>query len=136
MRSVLKRNPYWLKFAAKVFVCVLFVNLLMLPLLWMFNILPTLILVIIYEGAILAIVGGVQLLLSFVHYRRNSDRTIDQRYPYPGSGWLDHRILFRRLNPEERKRYRQEGRIIVIFGFILWATAVIMHFLLLINWAN
>ena len=106
MRSVLKRNPSRLRFAAKVVVYVLFANLLMVLLLWMFDILPTLILAIIYEGAILTIIGGVQRLLLFVHYERDSDRTIDQRDPYLGSGWLDHRILFRRLNPEERERYR------------------------------
>ncbi len=128
MRSVLKRNLSRLKFMAKVVMYVLFANLLIVLLLWMFDILPTLILAIIYEGAILTIIGGVQLLLSFVHYKSNSDRTIDQRYPYPGPGWLDHRILFRRLNPEERVRYRQEGRIIVVFGFILWAAAIIMHY--------
>lgn len=128
MRSVLKRSPCWLKFATKVLAYVLVANLLMLALLWSLNILPTLIPFLIYEGAILAIAGGVQLLLSFVHYRRNNDRTIDQRYPYPGSGWLDHRILFRRLSPDERKRYRQEGIIILTFGVTVWATAMIMHF--------
>ena len=126
MRSILKRTPYWLRFSAEVLVCVSAVNLSILPVLWLFNTLPTLILVIAYEGAILAIVGGIQLLLSFVHYKSNSDRTVDQRYPYPGSGWLDHKILFGRLNPKARKRYRQEGKIMIILGLILWATAMII----------
>ncbi len=127
MRSILKSTPYWLKFSAEVLVCVSAVNLLISAVLGLFDTLPTLILVIAYEGAILAIAGAIQLLLSFVHYKSNSDRTIDQRYPYPGPGWLDHRILFRRLDPEARKRYRQEGRSMIIIGFILWATAMIIH---------
>jgi len=102
------------------------VNLFVLPILWISNILSAVIFV--YEGVFLLFVGGVQLLLSLVYYKKNYHSTVDQRYPYPGSGWLNHRILFKRLTPEERKRYRQEGIIVVMIGFILWLIAIIVHF--------
>ncbi|TET62665.1 hypothetical protein E3J49_07605 [Candidatus Bathyarchaeota archaeon] len=78
-------------------------------------------------------VGGVQFLLSFIYYKENCHSTINQRYPYPGSGSLDHRIVFKRLTTEERKRYRQEGKIMVMIGLILWLIAVIVHFFIFID---
>ena len=131
MRSIFERNLHWIRFVIKVFGYVAVVNLFVLPILWVSNILSAL--VFVYEGTVLLFVGGVQFLLSFVYYRRNCDATIDQRYPYPGSGWFDHRILFKRLKPEERKRYRQEGIIMIMIGFILWLTAIIVHFFIFIH---
>ena len=106
-------------------------NLLVLPILWISNI-PSAV-IFVYEGGFLVFVGGVQFLLSFIHYKKNYYSTIDQRYPYPGSGWLDHRILFKRLTPEERKRYRKEGIIMVMIGSILWLIAIIAHFFIFIH---
>ena len=131
MRFNFERNVRWIKFAMKVFGYVAVINLFVLPILWISNILSAVIFV--YEGAFLLFVGGVQLLLSFVYYRKNYDSTIDQRHPYPGSAWLDHRTVFKRLTPEERKRYRQEGIILVIIGFILWLIAIIVHFFIFVN---
>jgi len=112
----------------KVLGWVAIINLLVLPVLWVLEMLSAL--VFVYEGAVLVFVGGVQFLLSLVYYRRNADRTVDQRYPYPGSGWLDHRILFKRLTPEERKRYRQEGIVTASAGFGLWLIAIATYFLI------
>ena len=114
----------------KVFGYVAVVNLFVLPILWISNILSAVIFV--YEGAFLVFVGGVQFLLSSIYYKKNCYLTIDQRYPYPGSGWLDHRIVFKRLTPEERKRYRKEGIIMVIIGLILWLIAIIVHFFIFV----
>lgn len=126
MRFIFKRNVRWIRFTMKVLGYVAVVNLFVLPILWISNILSAVIFV--YEGALLVFVGGVQLLLSFVYHKKNYDSTIDQRYPYPGAGMLDLRILFKRLTPEERKRYRQEGIIIVVIGLVLWLTTIIIHF--------
>lgn len=126
MRSIFERNVRWFKFVMKIFGYVAVVNLFVLPILWISKILSAVIFV--YEGAFLVFVGGVQFLLSLIYYKKNHYSTIDQRYPYPGSGWLDHRIVFKRLTTEERKRYRQEGIIVVIIGFALWLTAAITHF--------
>lgn len=131
LKSTLERDIHWIRFGMKVFGYVAAVNLFVLPILWVSNILSAL--VFVYEGAVLVLVGGAQFLLSFLYYRRNSDSKIDQRYPYPGSGWLDHRILFKRLKPEERKRYRQEGMITVMVGFTLWLVALATHFLIFIH---
>jgi len=130
MRFIFGRNVHWIKFVIKVFGYVAVVNLFVLPILWISNILSAVIFV--YEGAFLVFVGGVQFLLSFIYYKKNYYSTIDQRYPYPGSGWLDHRIVFKRLTPEERKRYRKEGIIMVMIGSILWLIAIIVHFFIFI----
>jgi len=131
MRFIFERNVHWIKFMMKIFGYVAVVNLFVLPILWISNILSTVIFV--YEGAFLVFVGGVQFLLSFIHYKKSYYSTIDQRYPYPGSGWLDHRIVFKRLTPEERKRYRQEGIIMVMIGSVLWLIAIIAHFFIFIH---
>jgi len=131
MRLTFERNVRWIKFVIKVFGYVAVVNLFVLPILWISNILSPVIFV--YEGVFLVFVGGVQFLLSFIYYKENCHSTINQRYPYPGSGSLDHRIVFKRLTTEERKRYRQEGKIMVMIGLILWLIAVIVHFFIFID---
>jgi len=131
MKGILERNVDWIKFVMKVFGHVTVVNLFVLPILWISNTLSAVIFV--YEGAFLLFVGGVQLLLSLVYYRKNYHSTIDQKYPYSGSAWLDHRILFKRLTLEERKRYRKEGKIMVMIGFILWLIAILAHFFIFIH---
>jgi len=45
------------------------------------------------------------------------------------TGWWDFK-KFAKLTPEERNRYRKEGRIIMMIGFILGLTAIIIHFFL------
>ena len=131
MRFIFERSVGWIKFVMKIFGYVAVVNLFLLPILWISNILSAVIFV--YEGAFLVFVGGVQFLLSCLFYKKNYHSTIDQRHPYPGSGWLDHRIVFKRLTPEERKRYRQEGIIMIMIGFILWLTAIIVHLFIFIH---
>ncbi|TET20681.1 hypothetical protein E3J74_01810 [Candidatus Bathyarchaeota archaeon] len=131
MKVIFERNVDWIKFVVKVFGYVAVVNLFVLPILWISNILSAAIFV--YEGGFLVFVGGVQLLLSLLYYRKNCHSTINQRYPYSGSAWLDHRILFKRLTTEERKRYRKEGTIIVMIGSILWLIAILAHFFIFIH---
>jgi hypothetical protein len=131
MRFIFERHVRWIRFVMKVFGYVAVVNLFVLPILWISNILSAIIFV--YEGGFLVFVGGVQFLLSLIYYKKNNYSTIDQRYPYPGSGWLDHRIVFKRLTPEERKRYRKEGIIMVMIGSILWSIAIIAHFFIFIH---
>ena len=131
MRFIFERNVRWIKFVIKVFAYVTVINLFVLPILWISKILSPVIFV--YEGAFLVFVGGLQFLLSFIHYKETYHSTINQRHPYPGSGWLDHRIVFKRLTTEERKRYRQEGIIMVMIGLILWLIAIIVRFFIFAN---
>ena len=132
MKAAFERNANWIEFVMKVFGYIAVVNLFVLPILWISNILSAVIFV--YEGAFLLFLGGAQLLLSLAYYRKNAHSTVNQRYPYPGSAWLDHRILFKRLTPEERKRYRQEGIVTASAGFGLWLIAIATYFLIFARW--
>lgn len=131
MRPLLKRNVRWIKFVVKVSGYVAIANLSVMPILWILNILSPVVLV--YEGVFLVFLGGVQWLLSLIYYRKNYHSAIDQTYPYPGPSMLDHKRIFKRLSPEERERYRQEGIIMVIIGLILWTIAIVVSLLNVIH---
>jgi len=45
------------------------------------------------------------------------------------TGWWDYK-KFAKLTPEERNRYRKEGIIMIMIGFILGLIAIIVHFFL------
>lgn len=128
MKFVLWRNASWIRFVMKVAVYVVTVNLFVLPVLWILGVLSAIILV--YEGTFLMLIGGIQFFVSFLYYKENAHSTIDQKYPYPGSGLLNHRIVFKKLKSEERKRYRQEGIIMVLIGLIVWLAAAVSHLLI------
>ena len=123
MGSVFTRSADWVSFSIKVLTYTAVVNLCVLPILWVSNTYSALIFV--YEAAVLLFLGGVELLLSYVYYEKDTSSAIDQKYPYPGPSILNHKQVFKRLKPDERKRYRQEGMIMVVFGLSLVLVAII-----------
>lgn len=114
---------HWaLRFTAKILGWTLVLNLTALLILWFLELLRLFALILVYEALLILIIGVLQVLSSFI-YRKNS-------FPshYAGrTGWFDFR-KFAKLKPEERQRYRQEGKIMVIVGFILLALATVTHF--------
>lgn len=117
------------RFAVKVLGYVAVSNLLALPVAWLADIRYAV--VFAYEGVILVVLGGIQFLLSCVHYVKDHYSTLDQRYPYPGPSMLDLKRLFKRLTREERNRYRQEGTVMMAIGFTLCLAALFDY----LSWA-
>lgn len=123
MKFVFKRNVHWmLVFVLKILGYIITSNLIILPILWILKILHLFSLILIYEGFFTIFIGVLQVLGSFI-YRENS---IPYRLGFR-TGWFDFR-KFAKLKPEERQRYRQEGIIMAMIGFIPLITAIIVHF--------
>lgn len=131
MGLVSNRNVNCVRFVIKVLTYTALVNLVVLPILWISNTYSALIFV--YEGAVLLFLGGVELLLSYIYYEKETSSTIDQKYPYPGPSILNHRQVFKRLKPEERKRYRQEGVIMVVLGLSLGLVAIVAQLVAMVQ---
>lgn len=116
------RDVHWvLVFVVKILGYIIVLNLIVLPILWVLRILNLLTLVLIYEALFISITGVFQILSSYI-YREN-------RFPPSGvaSGWFDFK-RFAKLKPEERQRYRQEGKIMITVGLILLVAAITAHF--------
>jgi len=111
-----------LVFVLKILGYIITSNLIILPILWILKILHLFSLILIYEGFFTIFIGVLQVLGSFI-YRENS---IPYRLGFR-TGWFDFR-KFAKLKPEERQRYRQEGIIMAMIGFIPLITAIIVHF--------
>ena len=123
MKFIFKRNVHWiLMFVLRILGCIITANLIILPILWILKILHLFSLILIYEGFFTIFIGVLQVLGSFI-YRENS---IPYRLGFR-TGWFDFR-KFAKLKPEERQRYRQEGIIMAMIGFIPLITAIIVHF--------
>ena len=123
MRFIFKRNVHWmLAFVVKILGYIIILNLVILPILWILKILYLSTLILMYEALFTLIIGVFQILGTFI-YRENS---IPYRLGFR-TGWWDFR-KFAKLKPEERQRYRQEGIIMVIIGFLLLAATIITHF--------
>lgn len=123
MNSVFRSDSHWiLRFVAKILGWTLVLNLIVLFVLWFLKILNLFTLILVYEALLILIIGVLQVLSSYI-YRKDS-------FPshYAGrTGWFDFR-RFAKLKPKQRQRYRQEGRIMVIFGLILLATTTVIHY--------
>ena len=123
MKFIFKRNVHWiLMFVLRISGYIITANLIILPILWILKILHLFFLILIYEGFFTIFIGVLQVLGSFI-YRENS---IPYRLGFR-TGWFDFR-KFAKLKPEERQRYRQEGIIMAMIGFIPLITAIIIHF--------
>ena len=123
MKFIFKRNVHWiLMFVLRISGYIITANLIILPILWILKILHLFSLILIYEGFFTIFIGVLQVLGSFI-YRENS---IPYRLGFR-TGWFDFR-KFAKLKPEERQRYKQEGIIMAIIGFIPLITAIIVHF--------
>jgi len=113
-----------LAFAIRFLVLLVVLNLMVFSILWILKILYLFTVVLAYEGFFVAFVGVLQILGSYI-YRKNS-------IPYrrgSRTGWFDFK-KFAKLKPEERQRYRQEGKIMVIVGLVLLIPSIITHFLI------
>ena len=128
MRPTFRASYHWmLAFVTKILGLLVVLNLIVLPILWVLKILYLFTIVLAYEGFFTTFIGVLQILGSYI-YRENS-------IPYRGgfrTGWFDFRKLAK-LKPEERQRYRQEGKIMVIIGLIICVAIIIMHFSSLSN---
>jgi len=128
MRFTFERNVHWmLVFAVKILGCIIILNSVILPILWILKVLHLCTLILAYEALFILIIGVFQILGSFI-YRENS-------LPYSWgfrTGWWDFK-KFAKLTPEERDRYRKEGIIITVIGFILGLTAIVIHFFIFIH---
>ena len=123
MKFIFKRNVHWiLMFVLRISGYIITANLIILPILWILKILHLFSLILIYEGFFTIFIGVLQVLGSFI-YRENS---IPYRLGFR-TGWFDFR-KFAKLKPEERQRYKQEGIIMAMIGFIPLITAIIVHF--------
>jgi len=124
MRFILQPSSHWiLVFAVKVLGLVVVVNLIVLAILWILKILHLFTLILVYEALFISSIG-VLLILSTYIYRKDS---IPSRWGGSPTGWFDYK-RFAKLKPEERQRYRQEGKIIIIIGLILLVATIIIHF--------
>ncbi len=114
-------------FVIKLLGYLIVLNLVILPVLWILKILYLFTPILTYEGFFTVFIGILQILASFI-YRANS-------IPYRGglrTGWFDFK-KFAKLKPEERKRYRQEGTIMIIIGLTIDIATVVVHFSIFIG---
>lgn len=126
MRFIFKLSFHWmLVFIMKILGCIVVLNLIVSPVLWVLKILNLFTLILIYEALFILIIGVFQILGSYI-YRKNS---IPYRMGFR-TGWFDFK-KFAKLKPTERQRYRQEGIIMVIIGLVLLFGTIIAHFYIL-----
>jgi hypothetical protein len=111
-----------MSFIRKTLTYITIVNVAALPVLLMFRI-PlkyAFSLIFVYEGFFTLAFGGLFILCTYV-YREDS---IPCRYG-ARTGWFNFK-KFSRLTSEERQRYRQEGKILMIIGLLLWLATTIL----------
>lgn len=116
---------WMLKFAIRILGLLLALNLLVLPILLVLGILYLFTVILVYEGILVTFLGVLQILSSYI-YRENST-------PYRGgfrTRWFDFK-KFAGLKPEERKRFRQQGIIMVVIGLMLLVGIAVAHFCIL-----
>jgi hypothetical protein len=120
-------GSHWiLAFAMKILGWIILLDLIVLPILWIFKTLYIFTFVLIYEAIFISIVGVFQILGSRI-YREDS-------IPYRmglRTGWFDFR-KFSKLKQKERQRYRQEGIVMLVIGVVLLAGTLIAHFYILL----
>lgn len=123
MKFIFKRNFQWvLAFGIKILGYIVILNLVISPILWILEILYLSTLILVYEALFTSSIGIFEILCSFIH-RENS---ISYRMGFR-TGWWDFK-KFAKLTPEERNRHRKEGTIMIMIGFLLGLTAIIVHF--------
>lgn len=123
MRLDFTANPHWLlAFVIKILGYLATIDLIILPILWIFKILYLFTPILVYEGFFTIFIGVLQILSSYI-YR---EKGISYRWGFR-TGWFDFK-RFAKLKPEERQRYRQQGSVMIIIGLILVIATVIIHF--------
>ncbi len=124
MKFIPKSNSHWkLALASKIRRWVVVSNLMVLAILWILRLPNLFILILAYEAFFILIIG-VLLILSTYVYRKDS---IPSRWGGSRTGWFDYKRLAK-LKPEERQRYRLEGKIMIVIGLALLTATIILHF--------
>jgi hypothetical protein len=81
-------------------------------------------LILTYEAFFISFIGVLQILGTYI-YR-------EDRYPlrYAWIKWFELK-KFAELKPDERQRYRQEGKIMIIIGLVICFAVLVVHFSIL-----
>lgn len=123
MKSISKPSFHHMSaFVMRILRWILVLNLAVLSILWVLEILSLFVFILMYEALLISILGIFQILATHI-YKKNS-------LPYRTgfrTGWVDFK-KFAKLKPEERKRYRQEGIIMIIVGLLLLCGSIVVHF--------
>lgn len=123
MRPDFTTSLHWLlAFVTKTLVYLTAINLMILLILWILKILHLFTPILIYEGFFTSFIGTLQILSSYIYREKGTTYRWGFR-----TGWFDFK-KFAQLKPEERQRYRQEGKIMIIIGLILMVSTIIIHF--------
>lgn len=123
MKLNFKTSFRWLlAFAIKILGYLTAINLMILPILWILKILYLFTPILIYEGFFTTFVGILQILGSYIYREKGTTYRLGFR-----TGWFNFK-KFAELKPEERKRYTQEGKTMIMIGLILMVATIIVHF--------
>ena len=115
-------------FLTKVLGLLVVLDLVVFAVLWVLGIANLFGVVLTYEGFFVTLLGVLQVLSSYIHRedRGETERSVVYRRQF-SPVWFDFR-RFVKLAPEERKRYRQEGILMVIVGLGLLVGVVVLRF--------
>jgi len=111
------------KFVVKNLGYVMVVNSVVLVVLWILRDLHLFTPILMYEVVFISGLGVLQILASRIH----EGDGVSYRWGKYRAYWLDLR-KFAKLKPEERSRYRQEGKVRIAIGVTLLIAAIILHF--------
>ncbi len=126
MKFIPKSNSHWkLALASKILRWVVVSNLAVLAILWILRLQYLFIQFLAYE-ALFILFYGVLLILSTYVYRKDSIPSARDWGGYR-TGWFDYK-RFAKLKPEERQRYRLEGKIMIVIALALLTAAIVLHF--------
>ncbi len=105
-------------------------DLVVLVVLWVLGVADLFGVVLTYEGFFVTLLGILQTLASYVPRDRTLGEERENIVFHHGFHpvWFDLR-RFSKLTPEERKRYRQEGILMVIVGLGLLVGVVVLRFI-------
>ena len=124
MRSISDQGSHQMvKFIVKNLGYVMVLNSVVLAVLWILRDLHLFTPILMYEVVFISGLGVLQILASHIH--KGDGRSY--RWGKYRAYWLDLR-KFAKLKPEERSRYRQEGKVRITIGLTLLIGAIILHF--------
>ena len=111
------------KFLVKNLGYVIVLNSILLSVLWVLRNLQIFIFILIYEGIFISALGALQILASHIH----KGAGLSYRWEKHRFHHLDFR-KFAKLKPEERSKYRQEGKVRITIGLALLIATIILYF--------